>query len=89
MTGKATTTLDTRAETLRILAAGRDLDDAQRALMLAAIGRRDPSPCAEELLDPAIDAYQLTGSSPEAAIELAGLVSGTSRSTRARLIAAT
>ncbi len=73
MTGNTKTKLDARAETLKGLASGGDLDDAHEALALAAIRSRDAQPYLEELLDLATDAYVLTGASPDQTVELAGL----------------
>jgi hypothetical protein len=73
VTGNTKTKLDARAETLKGLASGGDLDDAHEALALAAIRSRDAQPYLEELLDLATDAYVLTGASPDQPVELAGL----------------
>jgi len=69
-----TRTIDARAETLRALREGRELDELQQLIARDQLQTRRPGTHLDALLALSVDAYALTQASREATIPMAGLI---------------
>jgi hypothetical protein len=73
MTDQTAPTLDVRAEVLRALTAGDDIDVAHEKIAIARVTNKSAQPYLEELLDLATEIFILTGAGRDDPIAMEGL----------------